>query len=480
MRRRTVTVMLERWTADRVLALAPDAASQKAGTKLAAPGPWTGVGAGEVPLPSVDENEGGEHTGATGIVTNGLWGMCQGSGATAYRTMIDLDGPAWSCTCPSRKLPCKHTLGLLLLWSRGSVAEDTAEAAEVPAWVAEWLTARHGRVRQRAERQAGVVADPEAAARRAEQRAARVTEGAGMLGRWLTDQIRQGLAGADRAGYAPWEAMAAQMVDQQAPGMAKRLRAAATRPASGEDWPARLLEDYAAMWLLLRAHDRLDDLDTTAPGLAASVRGRFGWTVDSGELVRRAADQRTAIRDHWTVLGSRDSDDDKLTVRHIWLRGEQSGRTALVMVVGAPGQAPALALPVGARLEADLVFYDAAVPLRAHLAERHGPPEPAEVPAGCDAAAAALAYAEAVRDEPWLESWPVVLADVAAVPDTLGWRIAGGDGFWLPVDRTRARDDALWRLAAMSGGAGMTVFGEYGARGFAPVTGWHEGRAVPL
>lgn len=459
--------MLERWTADRVLALAPDTASQKAGSKLAAPGPWTDLGAGEVSLPDTGDE------GGTTTAKSGVWGLCAGSGAKTYRTAVDLDGPAWSCTCPSRKQPCKHALGLLLLWSSG----DVAEQAGAPAWVTGWLTGRQDREKQRTVRRTTGVADPAAAARRAEQRAARVAEGADMLGRWLADQVRHGIAGADRAGYAPWEDMARQMVDQQAQRMARRLRTAATRPASGDGWPERLLEDYAEMWLLLRAHDRLDALD--AP-LAASVRTQFGWTVEKNELVRKAAEQGTAVRDHWTVLGSRDTDEDNLTVRHIWLRGERSGRTALVMVVGAAGQAPPVALPVGERFEADLVFHDAAAPLRAHLAERHGPPEPAEVPAGFDAATAAMTYAEAVRGEPWLDTWPVVLADVAAVPDALGWRITGGDGFWLPVDRSRAGDDAMWRLAAMSGGAGMTVFGEYGARGFAPVTGWHEGRAVSL
>lgn len=487
-RRRTVTVMLERWTADRVLALAPDAASQKAGSKLAAPGPWTGLGAGEIPVADPSHDEAGKHekqgdahdvTAANAANAKyGVWGLCQGSGATAYRTAVDLDGPAWSCTCPSRKLPCKHALGLLLLWSGGGIAEDAATA---PDWVDAWVTGRQDResrrTERRAERRAAGPVDPEAVRRRAEERAARVAGGVDKLGQWLSDQVRQGLAGADRAGYAPWENMAAAMVDAQAQGLAGRLRRAGTRPGSGEGWPGRLLEDYAVMWLVLRAHDRLDTLE--AP-LAASLKSLIGWQVDAQDLVRRAAEQGTAVRDHWTVLGSRDNDDEKLTVRQIWLRGEQSGRTALVLAYGAGGQAPALALPVGERFEADLVFHDAAAPLRAHVAEHHGPPEPAGEPAGCDAEAAALAYAEALHCEPWLETWPVVLADVAAVPDALGWRIAGGDGFWLPVDRSRAREESLWRLAAMSGGAGMTVFGEYGARGFAPVTGWHEGRAVPL
>ncbi|OMI32995.1 hypothetical protein SPAR_43686, partial [Streptomyces sparsogenes DSM 40356] len=87
----------ERWTAEQVLALAPDAASRKAGSKLATPGPWSGAGA---------------HGG-------GVWGLCAGSGGKPYQTVVDLDGPAYRCSCPSRKFPCKHALGLLLLWAGG-------------------------------------------------------------------------------------------------------------------------------------------------------------------------------------------------------------------------------------------------------------------------------------------------------------------------------------------------------------------------
>ncbi|MRT44910.1 SWIM zinc finger family protein, partial [Xylella fastidiosa subsp. multiplex] len=88
-----------RWSADQVLALAPDAASRKAGSKLGAAGPWSEAG-------SSDEGA--------------VWGLCKGSGSKPYQTVVDLAdaaGPAYKCSCPSRKFPCKHALGLLLLWA---------------------------------------------------------------------------------------------------------------------------------------------------------------------------------------------------------------------------------------------------------------------------------------------------------------------------------------------------------------------------
>ena len=96
------------------------------------------------------------------------------------------------------------------------------------------------------------LADPAAARRRAEQREARVAAGIMELDSWLRDQVRQGLAASQRAGYLHWDDIAARMVDAQAPGLAERLRALAAVPHSGPGWDGRLLEEYALLRLLAR------------------------------------------------------------------------------------------------------------------------------------------------------------------------------------------------------------------------------------
>ncbi|AJC56492.1 zinc finger SWIM domain protein [Streptomyces sp. 769] len=165
-----------------MLALAPDEASRAAGGRLAAAGRWSGTGAG-----------GGA-----------VWGMCEGGDGTRYGTVVDLDGPAFQCSCPSRKFPCKHTLGLLLRWA-GDEAGEPARSGDGPAaggkpppWAAGWLAAR----RERSDRPPGgagaggpgargseadgagaapparAPADPEAARRRAARRMQRIAAGA--------------------------------------------------------------------------------------------------------------------------------------------------------------------------------------------------------------------------------------------------------------------------------------------------------------
>ncbi|WP_431043871.1 SWIM zinc finger family protein [Streptomyces sp. P1-3] len=462
----------ERWTAEQVLALAPDAASRKAGSKLAAAGPWSGTGAGTVTA----EGRG-----------QALWGLCKGSGSTPYRTIVDLggpNGPGYKCSCPSRKFPCKHALGLLLLWAGETGEGSVREAEGPPEWAEPWLSGRRERAeRGAAERADGSgaagsaggggagAADPAAAGRRAEQRARRIAAGATELEQRLTDLLRTGLAdvGDNHADYTMWDETASRMVDAQAPGLGARVRELGAVRASGPGWPARLLEECALTHLLNRGYLHIDAL---TPELAATTRSRVGITMNAAEVLSSGP----AVRDRWLVLGRQDSGDGKITTRRVWLHGERTDRMALLLSFGAAGRPPEPALPTGLVVDADLVYYPSARPLRAALGTRHGQPTPppdTSVPHGVDIPTALEGYGAALRDDPWLDAWPTVLTGVTPIPGPDGWQLADArTASALPVDpRCLARTN-LWQLAAVSGGGPVTVFGECGHRGFAPLTTW--------
>ncbi|MFJ6695976.1 SWIM zinc finger family protein [Streptomyces sp. NPDC091272] len=436
-----------RWTADQVLALAPDAASRKAGSRLGSAGPWSDAG-------------------SDGAGT--LWGLCKGSGSTPYRTAVDLAGAAVAsrCSCPSRKFPCKHALGLLLLWA----ADDpvVVREAEPSDWAAQWLLGR----RERAGKQeagaaqgdapAAKAADPEAARRRAGRRAARIGAGAAELEQRLADLLHGGLAAAERSGYGLWEETAARMVDAQAPGLAARVRELGSIPGSGPGWPVRLLEECALLHLLDGAWLGRDRLP--AP-LATTVRTRVGLP---------SSPEGPAVRDRWLVLAQHDQADSKVTTRRIWLYGQESGRTALVLSFGAAGRAPEITLPTGLVLDAELLPHGGAGQLRATLGEQFGPPAlPATPPAGGTTTQALQAYSRALCEDPWLESWPVTLSSAIPVPTGEGWQLADEDGASaLPLTRSAQGRSAPWKLASLSGGAPLSVFGECGHRGFLPLAAW--------
>ena len=341
------------------------------------------------------------------------------------------------------------------------------------------------------------LADPGAARRRAEQRETRVAAGVRELDSWLRDQVRQGLAASQRAGYLHWDEIAARMVDAQAPGLAERLRALAAVPHSGPGWEGRLLEEYALLRLLAAA---CRDQGRLPPRLADTVRSRVGFTVRQADLLARA----TPVRDQWHVLARRDLDGDRIRTRRAWLLGRRTGRPALVLSFAPAGQPFGDSLPVGTETDADLTFYPGSVELRAVIAARHdtdpagpdltgtgpsgtgpsgtglsgtGPAHvPVRPPPGTSAAGLLAGYAAALAEDPWLDIWPAVLEAIPARAPLPCLRDA--DGGAIPL-HGGAGD--CWPLFALSGGRPLIVAGEWTPRGLWPLTAWDEdGRPVPL
>ena len=287
-------------TSESVLALAPDASSVKAAQALLKPGQW----------PTLGFNE------------NAVWGECKGSGSKPYQVEADLSGPVFKCTCPSRKFPCKHSLALLLLRVQQEAAFTQGEA---PDWVKEWLDAREKRAARQEQKQEnkGQPADPAAAAKREASRLKRMAAGLDDLERWMCDLIRHGLG--QLSGTPAWqEEAAARMVDAQLPGIAARLRNLQGVTSSGEDWPGVVLAQFGQLQLLIDAFRHLDAL---SPEEQADVRAALGLSPDKDEVL--ATGER--LSDLWLVLGVGYAEENRLWRRRVWLRGQNSGRTALLM-----------------------------------------------------------------------------------------------------------------------------------------------------
>ncbi|MEU4523609.1 SWIM zinc finger family protein [Amycolatopsis sp. NPDC024027] len=429
------------WTAERVAGLAPDPASEKAGRALATPARWSGAGASE----------------------DAVWGFCQGSGKKPYQTCVELAEPAFRCSCPSRKFPCKHALGLLLLWAAGRV-----DGAEPPEWVHTWLAERADRAR-RAENRAEATGpkDEEAAARRASDRAARVEGGVAELKVWLTDRIGAGFAGFERNGGEELRTVAARMVDAQASGLAGGLRRAAGL-VGRRDWPEALLAELSQLYLLADAATRLESLP---PALAETVRTRLGFSVETARVLETGE----RVADEWLITGAADEENDRLLTRRTWLRGLGTGRDALVLSFAPPGRPLDATLPPGHRLTAELAFYPGAAPLRALVAER-GIPLAAPAAEGGSIADALAAHTRAMAADPWLERWPVLLSGVTPAEHAGGWCLSEPDGTAMPL----VPYAFPWSLLALSAGRPLTVAGEWSPAGLRPLMCWHENRAVRL
>jgi len=130
--------------------------------------------------------------------------------------------------------------------------------------------------------------------RRAAQREQRVASGVAELDRWLCDQVRQGLAASQQAGYRHWDDIAARMVDAQAPAWLSGCGRWAAVPYSGAGWDGRLLAEYAQLRLLTIAYRRQAELP---PPLRDTVRSRIGFTVRQADCAgQRPAGQGPLVR----------------------------------------------------------------------------------------------------------------------------------------------------------------------------------------
>src|SRR5215218_5781799 len=207
---------MPRWTEAQVVKLAPDDSSVTAARRLTNPALWS-------------------DTGSTEIL---VWGKCQGSGKAPYQVSVDLVGPAFRCSCPSRKFPCKHALALLLLWVRGNGA--IADAEQVADFAQEWAEERGQRAARREDR-VEKAPDPAAQAKRLEDRLALMSAGLDDFGRWLQDLVRAGTAAARQQSYGWWDETAARLVDAQLPGLAEQVRTMAGDLHRREDWADHLL-----------------------------------------------------------------------------------------------------------------------------------------------------------------------------------------------------------------------------------------------
>jgi len=426
------------WTRDQVLALAPDAASAKAGTGLASLRKWSDLGCDD----------------------DALWGKCQGSGKDPYRTAIDLSEPAFKCTCPSRKFPCKHSIGLFLLLTTDRSSFTNGNR---PDWVSEWIEGRAKRAEKRqTDNQTKENSDPTARARRAAGREEKVASGLSELEQWLRDLVRGGLAATTAQRYTYWDSIAARMVDAQAPGIARMLRQSVGIIASGEQWQERLLRHIAKIHLLVESYRRIDSLPTE---IQSDIRTQIGWTQSSDDVL--AAD---AVTDRWTVVGQRQEEEDRLRVQRTWLLGESTGRSALILSFAHGTQPLDVSLVPGSIVDADLTFYPGNYPLRALVRTRRETSSKGDgesVPGHDTIDSLFEAYAAALGRNLWLELFPASLRSVLPARDATGWHVIDSDGRTLPID---PGFDQGWTLMALGGGHPIAIFGEWDGERLLPLS----------
>ena len=138
-----------------------------------------------------------------------LFGTCKGSGRSAYQTSVDFSGdtPVFRCSCPSRQIPCKHGIAILLDYLEGKPFEP----AEIPEDVQ--------RKREKLEKRAEKAAQPEPAKRKpsgasaAAKKLKRQLEGLELAEQFVRDLLERGISSIHAVTAKQYLSLAKQMGD---------------------------------------------------------------------------------------------------------------------------------------------------------------------------------------------------------------------------------------------------------------------------
>lgn len=434
--------MSAQWTAEQVLNLAVNANARKNAQSLAKAGKWLSL-----------------HTDGRAV-----WGEIKGSGSSPYQARIDLTEPAFKCDCGSKQIPCKHSIALFLLY----VDEPTAFGSDKPPqWVTAWLTARDAKEAKKNGAPPKPV-DEKAQTKRAAAREEKVTAGLDELDLWLRDIVRGGLASVQGRGYQFWDGAAKRMSDAQVSSIASQIRELPGVIVSGEGWIERALERLGKLYLLAEGYRSLDLL---SPETRMDVRSLIGWSQKQEDLL-----MLPAVRGRWLVTGKAAKREDGLTTHRTWLWHIDEGRAALHLdfqFKNAPKSSFEFNFSVGTSIDADLIYYPGAYPLRVVLKERRSVKNFNGAVPSQTLTEAIAAYSAALARNPWLTLFPMVIRDV--IPAYLDGRVVlcDADRHVMPI--TLQFQDG-WKLMALSGGHPVIVAGEWDGDYFLPLSALVDGQ----
>jgi SWIM zinc finger len=339
-----------KFTEPQIQSLAPDDASLKAGKILSAKANWL--------LAQYNNRV--------------VWGEIKGSGAKPYLTQIDINNIAFKCSCPSRKFPCKHGLGLMLLWTNDAAA--VTEKEEEPAWVADWMNKRIAKdeksneVKEYTEEELAKLEKTKI--KRTEDRTLAVENGIAELTLVLKDIIRTGILNLPQKDNSFFDKIAARMVDAKATGLAGWIKklGAINYNQNSNAWQSEALEIMGKMYLITEA---FRNINTLPQPWQTSIKNLVGWSQAPKELLQDATAE--IVKDTWLVVGQETTTtEDAVIIQRNWLVGVETNQTALILNFGTRFAPMDISVIPGSIIEAAIVFFPAIINQRAVIKLQKG------------------------------------------------------------------------------------------------------------
>ena len=438
------------WSSEKILALAPDTITGERGKEMATARKWT----------TLETNE------------KIFWGTCKASrGDLHYQTVVDPNQSSFTCSCPSHKFPCKHIVGLFLLYQKDVHSFWPNEA--LPDWVAKDLS---GEPIKSSSSSTSKILTEEIIKKRAldkdkrrSERMALMSQGVADLEVWLSDIIRQGMATTEKQSYAFWQDISARMVDTKLGGLGPKIRSLQLLPTTYADWPERMLEELASLYLIVSGFKHLEDLPMALQDQLLRIAGIKAKKSDVLE--------QEGVLDEWGVIGEFEGINiDNAGFRRTWLRGKTTRKIGLILEYNYQNQGYQTHWKVGHIYEGELVYYPAAYPLRALIKEPQSTGARISNLKGYSTAELFRAdYAEALALHPWLPEFPCCIEKVIPVKEQDGLILVDQEKKIIPV---HVKEANVWKVLAVSGGHPITVFGEWTGDVFVLLSLVGDGRFV--
>ncbi len=383
-----------------------------------------------------------------------LWGEYKTAYGDQFKMAVRLEPPLFKCSCKSRRRPCKHSLGLVLLFLNRPDAWTVKE--DLPEWLLLQIQSK----------------EPSKTLKvnlgQQEKRIALMDQGVAELEKWLLNIVQQGVA--QYTNYDDWENIATRMVDAKLGTIARRLRYCQSL-FEHENWLDDVIKELGSLYLFVRAWQQ--KIHLTNPQKKALLQVA-GWNIRKENVLKS-----TAVNDNWLVLGLSIGSEDKLTFRRTWLLGENTKRLALILDFSFGNRGFEDHWVVGAVLSGELVYYPGEGAFRALFKSYQSSREPYDLkPSYQNLNELGDDYSRTLALSPWILSFPCLLSDVRLQYDQ-------EDAIFYLWDKENnglavVASSSTWQLLAVSGGQLMTVFGEYDGNVFTPLTVINEGRVMEL
>ena len=473
-------------TTEQIVGLAPDKYHIRTSRTLAVPEKW-------------------KQLGRTG---NTIWGIVPIQAKPSLFVWANLEQLALTCSCKSRKHPCSHLLGLLLLFveTSGSFVES-----EIPGAYQSIVKVYNQKRKPggKAAKKGTPKAKPTAEAlkrdemRRGKRRKQNISAGLLELELWLHDMIEGGLAAVQDYPKKYWTNMADRLVDYQVGEIAHHIRAMSFLPGKAINWHDTLLQKVSWLHLLIQGFKRFDDLSLE---MQSDLRVAVGWMPRIDEAVAMGQDQEwDKVEDSWIVVGKQMALRGKQTIQRTWLWGEHSNRAALLLDVVQHRPILSPIHIVGTTMDATLHFAPSTMPLYAQIGSNQklagldekgtstiSRKQSNRFVAGFESIGAAMdQHRTSVTMNPWLRYFPVALNGVTVERVNDQWGICDT---LLPAQPATKEKDAsaqvayllplpdkfgqLWHMQSLSHLQPLSLFGEWDGDVFTPQSIWYDNRLI--